>query len=71
MTRSELDQVLLGEYNKDLLNKNEINLLTKSDLFDSVELENIKKLLKKINRKTVVTSIYDKDSIERLSKLLS
>jgi len=71
VTRSELDQVLLGEYNKDLLNKNEINLLTKSDLFDSVELENIKKLLKKINRKTVVTSIYDKDSIERLSKLLS
>ncbi len=60
----------LGEYNKDLLKKEELILLTKSDLSKEADIKKIKTKLKKLDRKMVVTSIHDKDSLDLLLKIL-
>jgi GTP-binding protein len=60
----------LEKYSKELLGKEEIILITKSDLISKKELETIKKVINKINKKILVTSIHDEESIESLSKLL-
>lgn len=59
----------MGKYNKELLNKKEIIIITKSDL---VEKDN---LIKSLNKKAIfknsfLVSIHDWDSIESLKKLL-
>jgi len=58
----------LGEYDEDMLKKEEIILLTKSDLISPKELDEKKKLLKKINPDILVVSIHDWDSLEELKK---
>jgi GTPase len=60
----------LGKYNKDLLKKKEIIVLTKSDLVKPEDLKNVKTSLKKLKKKIVITSIYDRESLDVLSKLL-
>ncbi len=60
----------LEKYSKELLGKEEIILITKSDLISKKELEKIKKVINKINKKILVTSIHDEESIESLSKRL-
>jgi len=60
----------LGEYNKDLLKKEELILLTKSDLSKETDIKKIKTKLKKLDRKMIVTSIHDKDSLDLLLNIL-
>ncbi|MDQ1284015.1 MAG: GTPase Obg [Patescibacteria group bacterium] len=58
----------LKAYNKDLLKRPEIILLTKTDLLGEKEIEKIEKKLKKINPQVLGVSIHDWDSIQRLAK---
>lgn len=60
----------LGEFDKALLKKKEIILITKSDLVTSDQISEIIKKLKKLEREILVTSIYDLESIEKLLKVL-
>lgn len=60
----------LGEYDKKLLEKDEVILLTKSDLKDEKGIKKIKSRLKNLNRKIISTSIYDESSLESLLKIL-
>lgn len=60
----------LEKYNPALLKKEEIILLTKSDLIDSAELKTRTSELKKLKRKVLSVSIHDWDSLEKLKNLL-
>lgn len=60
----------LGEYEKELLEKPEIILLTKSDLVSKKEIESAKKSLKVTGREILICSIYDEKSLKTLQKLL-
>ncbi|MDO8340376.1 MAG: GTPase ObgE, partial [Candidatus Woesebacteria bacterium] len=60
----------LGKYNKELLDKKEIILLTKSDLIDNKESEKKLKILKKKSDKVFSISIHDWEAIEKLKQLL-
>jgi GTPase len=59
----------IKKYNKVLLNKKEIILITKSDLVDKKDLPKIKKAITLSEAEWV--SVYDLDSIENLKKILS
>lgn len=61
----------LEAFNPELLQKKEIILLTKSDLFTKPELKKKINDLKTIKKKAVPISIYDWDSIENLKKIIS
>ncbi len=62
----------LGEYNKTLLNKKELVLLTKTDLVSSEELKKQEKIILKLNKNVYTVSIHDFDRIEELkTKLVS
>lgn len=61
----------LEKYNKDLLKKEEIILITKSDLISKDELKKIKNVLKKTGVKIFITSIHDEESIESLIKFFN
>lgn len=60
----------MGSFNPELLDKEEIILLTKSDLVEKKELEKGVKALKKFKRQIVPVSIYDFESLENLKKIL-
>ncbi|HSW97291.1 MAG TPA: GTPase ObgE [Candidatus Saccharimonadales bacterium] len=60
----------LEEYNKEILKKPEIILLTKSDLVDEKEIHKKITLFKNINEKVYSVSIYDYDSIKRVAEIL-
>lgn len=60
----------LGEYSKDLLNKKEIILLTKSDLLSEKELKHKITKLKKLNKNIIPVSIHDEESLNKLLELL-
>lgn len=60
----------LGEYDKKLMKKEEVMLLTKSDLINEKEVKKIKAKLKKLKRKIMSTSIHDEGSLESLLKIL-
>lgn len=60
----------IGKYSKNLLNKTEVILLTKSDLTDKKIIENNVKKLNKITKKVIAVSIYDWESLEKLKKLI-
>lgn len=60
----------LGEFDKELLEKKEVILLTKTDLVDEKILKKAKKSLKKLKIKIIPTSIHDMGSIEKLQKIL-
>ena len=59
-----------ASYNKELLEKPEIILLTKADLIDEKELGEKKKLLQKTKRKIYTVSVYDDVSITALQDVL-
>lgn len=61
----------LGEYDKDLLNKEEIILLTKSDLIDESALQGKINILKKLNKTVIPVSIHDEESLNELQDLLN
>lgn len=61
----------LENYNKELLNKPEIILITKSDLTDTKTIEKINKKLKNKAKKVLTVSIHDWESIEELKNVLS
>lgn len=61
----------LEEYNKLLLEKKEIILLTKSDLLDEKEIQAKVKELKKISKDIMPFSLYNEKDIEQLKKLLA
>lgn len=59
----------LNEFSSDLLKKDEIILLTKSDLLTQSEEKKLKTKLRKLKKKVIFTSIHDEKSIEKLIKL--
>lgn len=61
----------LKSFNPELLNKQEIILLTKIDLVDKKEVGRKIKALKKFKKLILAVSIYDWDSIEKLRKIIS
>lgn len=61
----------LKNFDETLLKKEEIILLTKSDLAKENDIEKTIKKLKKIKREIVITSIHDWESIEKLKKRLN
>jgi len=60
----------LGEFDKKLLDKKEIILLTKTDLIDKKQLENKIKILKKLSKDVLEISIHDWDSLEKLKSVI-
>ncbi len=60
----------LGNYNKELLEKKEIILLTKTDLFSKEKVEEKINQISKINKNIELVSIHDWDSLERLKNKL-
>lgn len=65
IVRSELEN-----YNKKMVNKSEVILLTKSDLVETKQIKLITKKLQKYSKEVHAVSIHDWDSIERLKELL-
>lgn len=60
----------LGSYNKNLLEKQSIILLTKIDLVNKDDLKNKIKQLKKLRQQIIPISIYDQDSLKKLKQTL-
>ncbi|MFH1402352.1 MAG: GTPase ObgE [Patescibacteria group bacterium] len=60
----------LKQYDKDLLKKPEIIILTKSDLIDAKTVLKIINKMKKINSEILTLSAYDDDSIKNFSDFL-
>ena len=60
----------LGKFSKDLLEKEEIIVLTKSDLVNIERLKAAKKSVKILGKRVIVTSIHDRKSLKNLLKLL-
>ena len=60
----------LKEYNPNLLNKQEIIIITKSDTVEKEKLEKIINTFAKLEKEILTVSIYDYDSIENLKQEL-
>ena len=60
----------LGDYDKELLDKKEIILITKSDLVSGKQLKEIVKKLKTTKREILPISIHDYDKLQELKKKL-
>lgn len=56
----------LQEYKSDLTVKNELLVLTKSDLLDAKAIKSLLKIADKLNKNNLVVSIYDDKSLEKL-----
>ncbi|MEK9194594.1 MAG: GTPase ObgE [Patescibacteria group bacterium] len=61
----------LRVYNKTLLKKPEYLFLTKSDILESSVLKEKLKILKEIDPKAIVISIYDDESLKEVQKILN
>lgn len=59
-----------AEFDESLLEKNEIILLTKVDLISIAEQKEAVKKLKKTKRQVIPVSVYDEESIKKLSNLI-
>lgn len=59
----------LGDYDPELLSKQEIIILTKSDLVDKKIIDKKIKKIKKINPRVEVVSAYDWDSLQNIRKV--
>ena len=58
----------LGTYDKELLNKDEIIILTKTDLIEEVkEINKIKKEFLKLKKPVFTLSLYDDKSIKNIT----
>jgi GTP-binding protein len=58
----------LGDYNKDMLDKEEYVFITKTDMVDK---DVLKERMKKWRKKVIPISIYDYDSIEKVKETLT
>lgn len=58
----------LEEYNKDIAEKDELIVLTKTDTVSEAEVKEKMKLLKKKNKNVLSVSILDDDSVKQLAK---
>ena len=54
----------LGQYDKTLLDKKEIVILTKTDMVNEANVTNIIKQMKKINANMYTVSMYDDEAIK-------
>lgn len=61
----------LGEYNKALLEKDEFVFLSKTDLVDATDAEKKLLELKKVNPNSMLLSIHDFESMEKVKKILN
>lgn len=61
----------LGQYNKSILEKPEIILLTKTDLIDEAEVESRMKALKKVGSTVLSVSVIDDAKVKALSDYLT
>ena len=61
----------LGEYDKSLLQKSEVIILTKTDLVSKDSLEKSISILKEKNKKVLTVSVLDEDSLATLKAELS
>lgn len=61
----------LGEYDKELLERPEVVLITKSDLVTKEKLGEIREKISKIRDEVLDVSIYDWESLEKLKKKLN
>ncbi len=61
----------LVNYNKELGEKAEYIILTKSDMVQSKELKKKITLLKKLNKNSIAASIHDMESLEGVKKILN
>jgi GTP-binding protein len=59
----------LGNYNKELLEKTEVILLTKSDLVDAKTLKKFEKAFSKKAKQVIAVSIHDYESIEKVKSI--
>jgi len=57
-------------YDRKLLYKKEIILITKTDLVDEAQIENVKKSLKTLKRDMLPISIYKEESLDKLKAFL-
>ncbi|MFH1826864.1 MAG: GTPase ObgE [bacterium] len=60
----------LAQHNPELLKKDEIILLTKTDLIDKKEIDKKIKELKKVSKQIYPISILEPESVEKLKKIL-
>ena len=60
-----------GEFDKSLLEKEEVILLTKIDLVDKRVVDSKIKELKKLNKKVFAITIYDENSLENLKNIIT
>lgn len=60
----------LEKYNKELINKREIIILTKIDLVEKGDIKQKLKQLKKLKKEIIPVSIHDWDSIQKFQELL-
>ncbi len=60
-----------NNYNRELLDKEEIILLTKTDLADEKQIKTQSKKLAKFKRKIIPVSIYNEKSLNELKKIIS
>lgn len=60
-----------GEFDKSLLEKEEVILLTKIDLVDKSVVDSKIKELKKLNKEVFAISIYDENSLENLKNIIT
>lgn len=63
-------RVEMGKFNPAILEKEEVIILTKTDLVSEKILNEQEKLLSKMGNKILAVSIHDFDSLEKLKKLL-
>src|ERR1035437_5702861 len=56
----------LREYTNDLTIKNELLVLTKSDLVEPKEVQKLLKIAAKLNKNNLAVSVYDDKSLEEL-----
>ncbi len=61
----------LGAYNKELLEKTEYLLLSKSDLAEKKELKEKLEILKKLNPTAIAVSVNDPESVKKVEKILN
>ena len=54
----------LGQYDKTLLDKKEVVILTKTDMLDEASVANVIKQMKKINPNVYTVSVYDDEAIK-------
>lgn len=61
----------LEKFGEGLTDKDEVVILTKTDLVDAVELKKVKAKVAKINKNVVTVSVLDDDSVKKLREFLS